>query len=116
VLIRKNEVNAHWASSNSDCHGYRSLREFSEMNQDETVPVSIVALRADAYSSDGKNVIISLKTKFSTAERKYSVPLECFYDLIVDLQRLNASTDARSSKPSIQPAVPPNPATKGTVG
>jgi hypothetical protein len=80
------------------------------MNQDETVPVSIVALRADAYSPDGKNVIISLKTKFSTAERKYSVPLECFYDLIVDLQRLNASTDARSSEQSIQPAVPPNPA------
>jgi hypothetical protein len=29
---------------------------------------------------------------------------QCFYDLIVDLQRLNASTDARSSEPSIQPA------------
>jgi len=80
------------------------------MSQDETVPVSIVALRADAYSPDGKNVIISLKTKFSTAERKYSVPLECFYDLIADLQRLNASTDARSSEPSIQPAGASNPA------
>ena len=62
------------------------------MNQDETIPVSIVALRADAYSPDGKNVIIPLKTKFSTAERNY------------------ASTDARSSELSIQAAVAPNPA------
>jgi hypothetical protein len=73
------------------------------MSQDDTVPVSIIALRADAYSADGKNVIISLKTKFSTAERKYSVPLECFYDLIVDLQRLNASKEATSIEPSTQP-------------
>jgi hypothetical protein len=80
------------------------------MNQDKAVPVSIVALRADAYSPDRKNVIISLKTKFSTAERKYSVPLECFYDLIVDLQRLNDSTDAGSSEPSTQSAVAPKPA------
>jgi hypothetical protein len=87
------------------------------MNQDETLPVSIVALRADAYSPDGKSVIISLKTRFSLAERKYSVPLECFYDLIMDLRRLNASadarssdTDARSSEPSIQPTVAPKPA------
>jgi hypothetical protein len=62
------------------------------MNQEEkeTVPVSVVALRADAYSPDG-NVVISLRTKFSSAERTYSIPLECFRDLIVDLQRLNAS-------------------------
>ena len=80
------------------------------MNQDETLPVSIVGLRADAYSPDGKSVIISLKTRFSLAERKYSVPLECFYDLIMDLRRLNASIDARSSEPSIQPTVAPKPA------
>ena len=65
------------------------------MNQHETVPVSVVALRADAYSPDG-NVIISLTTKFSTAERKYSVPLQCLYDLVIDLQRLNASSDSKS--------------------
>jgi hypothetical protein len=35
---------------------------------------------------------------------------ECFYDLIVDLQRLNASAGAMSSEPSIQPAAAPNPA------
>ncbi len=94
----------------SHVHGPPLVCELSTMNQDETVPVSIIALRADAYTPDGKNVIISLTTKYSTAERKYSVPLECFYDLIVDLQRLNASKDATSIESSIQPAVALNPA------
>jgi hypothetical protein len=80
------------------------------MNQDEAVPVSVIALRADAYSPDGKNVTISLTTKYSTAERKYSVPLECFYDLIVDLQRLNASIDSTPIAGSIQPAAAVDPA------
>jgi hypothetical protein len=73
------------------------------MSQDETLPVSIVALRAEGYSPDGNNVVISLRTKFSSAERKYLVPLECFHDLIVDLQRLNAN---KSAEPSIQPEEP----------
>ena len=68
------------------------------MSQDEILPVSIVALRAESYSPDG-NVTISLRTAFSKAERKYLVPLECFHDLIIDLQRLNVSKEA---KPSIQ--------------
>ena len=70
------------------------------MSQDEkeSIPVSVIALRADAYSSDG-NVVISLRTKFSSAERKYSVPIECFHDLIVDLQRLNASRAREPSEP-----------------
>jgi hypothetical protein len=59
------------------------------MNQDESLPVSIIGLRAESYSADGRSVVISLRTKFSTAERKYSVPVECFRDLIIDLQRLN---------------------------
>lgn len=91
-------------------HGPPRVCELSTMNQDETVPVSVIALRADAYSPDGKNVIISLTTKYSTAERKYSVPLECFYDLIVDLQRLNASIDATSIASSIQAATALDPA------
>ena len=70
------------------------------MGQDEKLPVSAVALRAESYS-DGK-VIISLRTTFSNAERKYSVPLECFHDLIVDLRRLNAS---KATEPLIQPDV-----------
>ena len=60
------------------------------MSQDEVLPVSVVALRAESYSPDG-HVVISLCTTFSKAERKYSVPLECFHDLIIDLERLNAS-------------------------
>ena len=80
------------------------------MNQDKKIPISVVALRADDYSPDGKDVIISLTTKYSTAERKYSVPIQCFYDLILDLQRLNASTAATSIKTFIEPAVAPNPA------
>jgi hypothetical protein len=66
------------------------------MIQDKIIPVSVIALRADDYSPDGKNVIVSLTTKFSTAERKYSVPVECFHDFIVDLQRLNAAASATS--------------------
>jgi hypothetical protein len=62
------------------------------MSQDETLVVSVIALRAEGYSTDGDSLIISLRTKFSSAERKYSIPLECFQDLIVDLQRLNASS------------------------
>jgi exosome complex RNA-binding protein Rrp4 len=80
------------------------------MNQDKKIPISVVALRADDYSPDGNDVIISLTTKYSTAERKFSVPIQCFYDLILDLQRLNASTAATSIKASIEPAVAPNPA------
>jgi len=79
------------------------------MNQDKKIPISVIALRADDYSPDGKDVIISLTTKYSTAERKYSVPIQCFYDLIVDLQRLNASTAATSIKTPIEPAAAPNP-------
>jgi hypothetical protein len=67
------------------------------MNQDESLPVSIVGLRAESYSPDGHSIVISLRTKFSTAERKYSVPLECFHDLIVDLQRLNGKASAGSA-------------------
>jgi hypothetical protein len=77
------------------------------MEQDTAIPISVIALRAENYSPDGKNVIISLTTKYSTAERKYSVPVECFYDLIVDLRRLNAPTSATPIEPSSQTAVAP---------
>jgi hypothetical protein len=80
------------------------------MSQNKTSPVSVIALRADDYSPNGKNVIISLTTKYSAAERKFSVPIECFHDLIVDLRRLNAAASATSIETSIQPAVAPSPA------
>jgi hypothetical protein len=35
---------------------------------------------------NGRQVFISLRTKFSSAERKYSVPLECFRDLIAEFE------------------------------
>jgi hypothetical protein len=72
------------------------------MNQDESLPVSIVGLRAESYSADGRSVVISLRTKFSTAERKYSVPIECFHDLILDLQRLNG-TPASGGSATLEP-------------
>jgi hypothetical protein len=57
---------------------------------DQTV-VRVTGLRAEAYSAEGE-VIVSLQTRLSTAERKYSIPVECFRDLIVDLQRLSLTT------------------------
>lgn len=80
------------------------------MSKDKTIPVSVSAIRADDYSPDGKSVIISFTTTYSTAERKYSVPVECFHDLIVDLQRLNAAASATSIETTIQPTVALNPA------
>ena len=81
------------------------------MSEDNTIPISVIALRADDYSLDGKDLIISLTTKYSAAERKYSVPVECFHDLIVDLQRLNAAASATTSVDApIQPDVAPNTA------
>ena len=53
--------------------------------------VSLVALRAESYSAADDSVVISLRTKYSTAERTYSVPVECLQDLIVDLRRLSLS-------------------------
>ena len=35
------------------------------MSEDEILPVSVVALRAESYSPDG-NVVISLRTAFSS--------------------------------------------------
>jgi hypothetical protein len=55
-----------------------------------SIPLSVIALRAENYAADG-NIVISLRTKYSAAERKFSVPVECFKDLVVDLKRLNAS-------------------------
>lgn len=57
------------------------------------IPISVVALRAEAFSPGDKTVVISLTTKFSSVERTYSVPLECFYELAGDLQILNAFPD-----------------------
>lgn len=67
------------------------------MSYDKTGAISVTAMRADGYSDDGRSRVISLKTKYSAAERRYSVPVECFNDLIVDLQRLVGSASTASS-------------------
>jgi hypothetical protein len=75
---------------------------------DKIQTVSVAALRAEGYSADDGNIVISLRTKYSTAERKYSVPLECLRDLVVDLRRLSVSTSgAPADKASdIEPLLP----------
>ena len=67
------------------------------MAYDKTGAVSVTAMRADGYSDDGKSIVISLKTKYSAAERRYSVPVECLGDLLMDLKRLHAPADTTSS-------------------
>ena len=69
--------------------------------------VSVVAFRAERYSPDGKSILISFRTKFSTAERKYWVPVECFRDFVVDLQRLNASAEDRTNHSDEVAPTPP---------
>ena len=69
------------------------------MSQDEAFLVNVVALKAEGYSTDGNNVVVSLRTKFSSREQKYSVPIECFRDFIVDLQQLNASKAGEPAEP-----------------
>ena len=61
---------------------------------EQRVSVSVVALRAESYSAADDSIVISLRTKYSTAERTYSVPVECLQDLIVDLRRLSLSAPA----------------------
>ena len=72
------------------------------MSKDDRNPISVIALRADDYSPDGRFVIISLTTKFSETERVYAVPVECLHDLVLDLQRLNAAGRATSIEAHIQ--------------
>jgi hypothetical protein len=73
----------------------------------DVVPISVIALRAEHYSTDGKSVIISLTTKYSAVDRKYSVPIECFFDFIADLQRLNAFADRTPTQKPIETTVGP---------
>ena len=71
------------------------------MAYDKTGPVSVTAMRVDGYSDDGKSIVISFKTKYSEAERRYSVPVECLGDLLMDLKRLNAPAYAASSSDTV---------------
>ena len=66
-----------------------------EQEEKRPIPVSVVALRAESYSAGDDNIVISLRAKYSSAERRYSIPVECFEDLIVDLRRLSSSESHR---------------------
>jgi hypothetical protein len=78
-------------------------REQRVISQDDASSISVVAFRAERYSRDGKNVLVSFLTKFSSAERKYLVPMECLRDFIIDLQRLHVSPE-NPSEPSSEEA------------
>lgn len=68
------------------------------MTDGKTPPVHVVAMRAERYANEEKkSFVISLTTKYSRAERRYSVPFECLHDLMRDIQRLNASSRVDSA-------------------
>jgi hypothetical protein len=72
---------------------------------DETNWITVIGIRANGYSPDGKNINISLTTKYSAAERRYSVPIECFRDLVLDLQRLNTGASGAPTETVVQPDI-----------
>ncbi len=81
------------------------------MTEGKTLPIDVIVFRADDYSPDSKNIIISLMTKFSNAEQKYSVPIDCLYDFIADVRRLNAIGDRHKVEiehPETLPPTTPN--------
>ena len=71
--------------------------------------MSVVALRAESYSAADDSIVISLRTKYSTAERIYSVPVECLQDLIVDLRRLSLSGPTAAFEKADSQTEPPLP-------
>lgn len=74
------------------------------MQQSKTPPIRAIDLRADNYSPDGKNIIISFATKYVAERRIYSVPVECLNEFIADLQKLKSPTGTTSINTSRQPA------------
>ena len=76
---------------------------------EQRLPVSVLALRAENYSAEDDSIVISLRTKYSTAERIYSVPVECLQDLIVDLRRLSLSAPTAPCEKADRQTEPPLP-------
>ena len=88
-------------------HGTNASWKPVKTMNDKIEPVSVVALRAECYSADRDSIVISLRTKYSTAERQYSIPVECLEDLIVDLKRLSVSeTSSENAGGENQPLLP----------
>jgi hypothetical protein len=79
---------------------------------EQRAPLSVEALRAESYSPADGSIVISLRAKYSTAERMYSVPVECLQALIADLRRLSyLHPQWRQKKPTAQtePLLPLEP-------
>jgi hypothetical protein len=105
-------MSAHFVRDDFVSSGSEVLpAEGGAMNQNK-LPISVTALRAEGYSPDGNNIIISFTVKFLGTKRKYSVPVECFYDLIASLQMLNATIGTKSIDTSIESVVGPKSAEK----
>ena len=84
------------------------------MPQHRVPPITVIDMRAHEYSQDGKNIIISLATKYSAERRSYAVPVECLYDLISDLRTLKQTADGARAEPA--EASPPEAAPSQVSG
>jgi len=70
---------------------------------EQPAPLSAVALRVESYSVADDSIVISLRLKYSTAERTYTVPVDCLQDLIADLRQLSyLHPQWRQKKPTAQ--------------
>ena len=70
---------------------------------EQRLPVSVDALRVESYSVADDSIVISLRLKYSTAERTYTVPVDCLQDLIADLRQLSyLHPQWRQKKPTAQ--------------
>ena len=74
------------------------------MQHSKAPPINVIDIRAHEYSLDGKNIIISLATKYSAERRTYAVPVECLHDLISDLRTLKQTFDEATAEPADEPS------------
>ena len=73
------------------------------MQHSKAPPINVIDIRAHEYSLDGKNIIISLATKYSAERRTYAVPVGCLHDLITDLRTLKRISDEATVEPVDEP-------------
>src|SRR6185369_9706334 len=62
-------------------------------------PVDALDLRADSYSADSKNIVLSLATIHSPERQTYSLPVTALYSFIADLQRLRPGASGELPRP-----------------
>ena len=108
MISVNNKLRSAWQKRNK-LKPLQRKYEPNVMNQSKQIPIDIIALRANDRTHDGKNIIISLKPRYSP-EQTYSVPVECLYELITDLQNLNSSKGTAAIKPLEQSISAPQPA------